>query len=94
MIAVDDGVVRVSGALTMDCAAATERDGAEAIAAGGVREVDLAQVVEADSSGIAVIFSWTRLAQSLGVTLNFVNMPQSLLSLAAVYDVEDLFPHP
>lgn len=64
--------------------------GQEALA--GVARVDLADVPEADSSALTVLFAWMRRAQAQGRSLSFLNPPASLLSLASLYGVADLLP--
>lgn len=53
---------------------------------------DLAGVDEVDSSGLAVLFGWMRVAEAQGKTLRIEHPPASLVSLAQVYDVSDLLP--
>ncbi len=73
----------------MNNAAALEREGAELIG-GDIRSFDFSGVTEADSAGIAILFSWMRMAKAKGIDLRFSNIPIELQSLAAVYDVNDL----
>ena len=89
MIVCTAGLAKVAGAMTMNNAAALEREGAELIG-GDIRTFDFAEVTEADSAGIAILFSWMRIAKAAGVNLQFANIPVELQSLAAVYDVNDL----
>ena len=51
---------------------------------------DLANVVHADSSGIAVMLAWQRAADSASGQVRFLNTPENILSLAALYGVTDL----
>ncbi len=64
----------------------------EAAVAANASTFDLAAVTEMDSSCLAVVFGWTRAANAAGKTLRLLNLPQNLLSLAAVYGVADLLP--
>lgn len=59
---------------------------------GQVSQVDLSAVTEADSSAIALLFSWIRQAQAKGRSLTIVQPPASLLSLAELYGVSELLP--
>ncbi|MDR2678527.1 MAG: STAS domain-containing protein [Zoogloeaceae bacterium] len=54
----------------------------------GVRTVDLAEVAEADSSGLAVLIAWQRQAKAQGGCLLFANVPDGLKALAALYDLD------
>ena len=77
--------------MTLSGATALLAEGEAAIAA-NASAFDLAAVTEMDSSCLAVVFGWTRAANAAGKTLRLLNLPQSLLSLAAVYGVADLLP--
>lgn len=81
----------VAGKILVGNAAPVERDGLLAIGAGAT-EIDLADVTDVDSSGIAVLLSWLRAAKTRGCSVTFFNIPQSMRNLAAVYGVTDLLP--
>ncbi|MCM1512503.1 MAG: STAS domain-containing protein [Oxalobacter formigenes] len=55
---------------------------------------DLGGVVQADSSGIAVMLAWQRAAKATGAPLAFVNVPDNILSLASLYGVTTLLGLP
>jgi len=95
MIQLDGAQAHVSGLMTI--AAASEllvagRKAIEGAANGAAQTFDLSAVTEVDSAGLAVMFAWLREAKSRNVKLTFCNLPKSLNSLAAVYDVEALLP--
>ena len=52
--------------------------------------IDFADVGTVDSSAVALLLEWRRLAASLGKRLAFVNLPANLLALANLYGVADL----
>ena len=83
--------VEVSGAMTFDGARALLDRGADMVREGG-RLFDLAAVTEVDSSGLAVVFGWSRAAAAAGQPLRIVNPPANLLSLAELYGVTELLP--
>jgi phospholipid transport system transporter-binding protein len=60
--------------------------------ADGVREVDLGEITELDSSLIAALLSWMREAKSRGQPLAFSRLPPDLLTLAQLYGVAQLLP--
>lgn len=91
MIRITGDCAEVSGPMTLSGATALLAEGEAAIAA-NASAFDLAAVTEMDSSCLAVVFGWTRAANAAGKTLRLLNLPQSLLSLAAVYGVADLLP--
>lgn len=72
--------------------AAELREAGEAALLGGASVVDLAEVAEADSSAVAVLLAWTRIAGERGKPLAIVGAPPSVRSLAALYGVADLLP--
>lgn len=86
--------VEVSGPVTVADAATLLAEGVAALSAGKlpVAEFDLAGVTSVDSSLLAVVFGWMRAAKLNGKSIRLTNLPQSFLSLAAVYDVADLLP--
>jgi phospholipid transport system transporter-binding protein len=97
MIRVSDGRIEVVGSITMNDAADLLVAGESAIdqlsaATDKTLQVDLASAKEIDSSCLALIFAWMRKAQSLGLNLRLLNVPENLRSLAVVYDVSDLLP--
>lgn len=83
--------VEVSGPMTMAGAATLLAEG-EAVILANPPVFDLAGVTEMDSSCLAVIFGWVRAARKAGKTVQLLNTPRNLLSLAEVYGVSDLLP--
>ncbi|MBI4996714.1 MAG: STAS domain-containing protein [Rhodocyclales bacterium] len=72
--------------------AAELREAGESALLNGASIVDLADVAEADSSAVAVLLAWTRIAGERGQALAIVGVPQSVRSLASLYGVADLLP--
>lgn len=72
--------------------AAELREAGESALLNGASIVDLAEVAEADSSAVAVLLAWTRIAGERGQALAIVGVPQSVRSLASLYGVADLLP--
>ncbi|MBV9189160.1 MAG: STAS domain-containing protein [Betaproteobacteria bacterium] len=81
----------VSGAVTLGNAAALLEEGRRHIAE-GVQTVDLAEVNEMDSALLAVLLAWLRDARSREKKLSFVNLPESLRTIAQLYGVDRLIP--
>jgi len=95
MIRTVDGRIEVMGPINMASAAQLLAAGEAAIVAADAGKsvtFDLAAVTEMDSSCLALVFAWMRVAKSRGIAIRLLNTPQNLLSLAAVYDVADLLP--
>jgi phospholipid transport system transporter-binding protein len=59
---------------------------------GGDARFDLSGVVRCDSSAVAVLLEWERVAVARGLTLEVVAPPAGLVSLAFVYGVDGLLP--
>ncbi len=57
-----------------------------------ISEIDLAAITDADSAALAVLFSWLREARKLNANIRIANPPAGLLSLAALYGVDDFLP--
>lgn len=53
-------------------------------------EVDLSQVNDADSAGLALLLEWKAQANKHGGSINFVGIPKSLLAIAQTTEVGDL----
>ena len=81
----------LSGAVTLGNAAALLEEGRRHIAE-GVQTVDLAEVNEMDSALLAVLLAWLRDAHSREKKLAFVNLPESLRTIAQLYGVDRLIP--
>jgi phospholipid transport system transporter-binding protein len=78
-----------TGALTLDDAALVF-DAARAMPLPGSGVVDLSGLEHADSAALAVLLALKRRGRAEGRALNFVAVPEKLMSLAKVYGVEDL----
>ena len=76
-------------AMTFDSARLALAQGEAAIGLGET-VFDLAGVKSADSSGVALLLAWQRRAQSAGHRLTFINVPDNVRKLAALYGVDTL----
>ena len=81
----------VSGAVTLGNAATLLEEGRRHIAE-GVQTVDLGEVNEMDSALLAVLLAWLRDARSRDKKLSFVNLPESLRTIAQLHGVDRLLP--
>ena len=78
-------------ALTFESARSALEQGCAAISAGET-QFDLGGVSAADSSGVAVLLAWQRLANKAGQRLTFTNVPCNVQKLATLYGVDQLLP--
>ena len=76
-------------AMTFDSASEALAQGQAAISAGET-VFDLGGVKAADSSGVALLLAWQRRALDAGHRLTFVNVPDNVRKLAALYGVDTL----
>lgn len=88
MIEVAGDRLRVTVPMTLSNARVLEERGLALLSA-SVGVVELADVDELDSSALAVIFSWQRAAEQAGREVRIAHVPESLLSMAALYGVAD-----
>jgi phospholipid transport system transporter-binding protein len=92
LTAASDGALAASGPLTFAAARAARQAGLRALA-GATRqelEIDCARVTTADSAGLAVLLDWLAAAKRAGRSLHFSHLPEGLLALARISDVEQL----
>jgi phospholipid transport system transporter-binding protein len=75
--------------LTVNNAKAALEQGVAAIKSGQT-VFDLGNVKLADSSAVAVLLEWQRVARKAGAALSYINVPASVKSLASLYDVDDI----
>lgn len=97
MIRNSQGHLQVSGEATIATSAVLLAEGVAAMFAKDqaqeeVAVFDLSGVTKVDSSMLSVIFGWMRAAKQHDQAIRLLNVPQSLMSLAAVYAVADLLP--
>jgi len=81
------------GTLTFDDAAAIF-DAAQRLPLPASGVVDLAGLVHADSAALAVLLALRRRAAAEGRNLAFAGIPPTVVSLARVYGIEELFAAP
>ncbi len=84
------GRLLAKGELDFDTAAAALRSGSAALAQGSAWTVDLAGVTAGDSAGVAVLVEWLSVAAARGATLRYESVPQQMLAIARISDLEDL----
>jgi phospholipid transport system transporter-binding protein len=84
------GRAGVSGPLSFATAGALLEPGARFIGSGEADSIDLAGVQGADSAGLALLIEWLSLAQAAGRPLHYTNIPNQLMQLARLCDVEPL----
>ena len=89
---VEQGVLSVSGALTVSSVTALLPQGRRAIACLSADRavLDLAGVSASDSSGLALVVDWLRTARERKLTLSVRNVPSQMAALATVSGLDAL----
>jgi phospholipid transport system transporter-binding protein len=86
-----DGRCAAEGPLTFATARAARLVGLEALQSSAApREIDCALVTLADSAGLAVLLDWLAAAKLSGHALKFTALPQDLMVLARISELEAL----
>jgi phospholipid transport system transporter-binding protein len=83
--------IYVRGPVIFDNVAEMTRQGIALLDEDGLI-VDLAEVIELDSSAISMLFEWLRVAHTRNQQLYYVNLPANLGSLMQLYGVTDFVP--
>jgi len=86
-------VLKLTGALSFETLPGVLERTAQFAARPDVPEcltIDFAEVSDIDSSAVALLLEWRRLAATLRKRLAFVNLPANLLALANLYGVAEL----
>jgi phospholipid transport system transporter-binding protein len=93
---VGSGRYKVTGDLDFSSVAPLVADGERLFAGAGVGplDIDLAEVGQANSAGLALLFEWLAQARGRGQTLRFTSFPHSLARIAAITNLTGLLPCP
>lgn len=85
------GRMMVQGHVTMDTVPAIFEQGLRHLNSEDLL-VDCSQIETLDSAAVSMLLAWERAAQRGQRSLQIINVPENLLSLARLYGVEDLLP--
>jgi phospholipid transport system transporter-binding protein len=88
--ALGDGRFKVFGALNAETVTELLKDSEAAFQAATALDIDLADVPEGDSAGLALLIEWLRLAKRRQQTIHFKNVPPQIAALARISEVENL----
>lgn len=88
--ALGNGRFKVSGALNAETVTDLLERSEAAFKDSGSLEIDLANVPEGDSAGLALLIEWLRLAGQRQQTIRFKNVPAQIAALARISEVENL----
>ncbi len=87
-----DGRAQLRGSLTFATARQARIEGLEKFQQCGARacEVDCSGIAKSDSAGLSVLVDWLALAKRDGRSLRYVKLPEGLIALAKISEVEEL----
>jgi len=87
-----DGRALIRGALTFATARQARVEGLEKFQRCGARscEVDCSGITSSDSAGLSVLLEWLALAKRDGRSLRYMKLPEGLIALAKISEVEEL----
>ena len=88
-----EGRYQVIGRMTFETAGnlwEQSRDGLDGLNGKEVLTIDLGEVTEVDSAGLALLLEWIRSARQKDLSLRLMHLPDKLLALARISEVENL----
>ena len=86
----DDGSWLLQGELGFSSVLAVLEHAGVSMLAKKQLTVDLKDVTRADSAGLALLVEWLRESELAGNSIEFVNIPAQLLSIARVCGLDDI----
>ena len=92
LVAISPGQFAARGALTFETARHAWQQGLDSLHPAGARElqVDCSGIHVADSAAVTVLLDWLARAKAAGRSLCFANLPQGLLAIARISEVDGL----
>jgi phospholipid transport system transporter-binding protein len=84
------GKFAILGDLSFQTAVAALEASKTLFAEHSVIEIDLAGVSRADSAGLALMLEWVNWARSTAREIRFRNIPEQIISIAQISEVEDM----
>lgn len=92
-MAVQDGVLKVTGEMNKVTVPQLVRDSRSYMSQiSGDIVVDLSAVERADSSGLAMLIEWMRMAKKSQRNIQYKNVPTQLMEIAGVSGLQDILP--
>lgn len=88
----DEGRLALLGELTFATVPGLSKDLAPTLKKCPQLRIDLSGLERVDSAGLALLIEWTRLTRALGHSLEFINTPRQLLTIARVSGLDQILP--
>ena len=92
LAAIGEGRLRVDGDLDFESVGPLLAKGEALMPRDGQLQIDLSGVKSANSAGLALLLEWLDLARARGVSLRYLDMPESLTRIAAFSNLGTLLP--
>jgi len=92
LIAAGEGRLRVEGVLDFDSVSGLVAESEVLFRRNARLRIDLSGVEAANSAGLALLLEWMDLARSRRIDLRFLNLPESLVRIAAFSNLGSLLP--
>ncbi len=85
--------LQVSGDLEFENVVQLKQQGESLLSTiSGNCEIDLSKVGQAGSAALSLLLSWLRFAESRNVRLDFLHVPENLLGVAQVSELDSVLP--
>ena len=88
----ESGTFLVSGDLTFATVAPLLEEGSRLLAGITGPVIDLREVTHCDSAGLALLLEWLDRGQAKGAQIRFRHLPESLLRIARLSNLDSLLP--
>lgn len=88
----EEGQLALLGALTFETVPGLSKELAPVLRQHPRLRIDLSAIERVDSAGLALLTEWMRLTRALGHSLEFINVPRQLLTIARVSGLDQVLP--
>lgn len=85
-----EGRYRLKGSLTFATVTSVLEESKELFGEERTIELDLSNVVEGDSAGLALLLEWINWARAYGREIRYLCIPAPILAIARISEVEEL----
>lgn len=87
---IQPGQLQLTGDVNFNTAASLKLAGEKLLSNSQTAQIDLTKIEHYDSSIISLLLSWLRFAKKNKIQLNFIGLPQRLLTMIRINNVEKL----
>ena len=90
LVEVGDGKFQIQGPLTFDTVNIVMQRSKALFADHDIIHIDLADVTESDSAGLALLLEWVNWARHYVREISYANIPEQIQAIARISEVSDL----